>query len=279
MDIYTNKYNVGATVEGVTLITRGALDFKSTPTLAVGDVLISKDGGTFTNIASLPAVTPAANTSVQVVLSATEMSAKEIIVRFIDQTGPKEWEDYVFKLRTYGHASAFYPGDLDNLDGAISTIINKLPTNYIMGSSVVTNKDDEIDAIKTSTDAMFGKLPTNYIMGSTVVTAKDDEIDAIKVKTDQLLFDSYGDIKATLNYLAGTVVSDPTNGASQFVTNFTSAVNDFHVGSWLLITSGILETTAPRKVIKYNGSTKSISLNTPYTSTPVAGVTFKLFVE
>ena len=247
MEIYLNKYNTAATIEGVTLITRGALDFKSTPTLAVGDVLISKDGGTFNNITTLPTVTPAANTSVQVVLSATEMSAKEIVVRFVDQTGPKEWEDFVLKLRTYGHASAFYTGNLDNLDGAISTIINKLPTNYLMGSSVVT--------------------------------AKDDEIDAIKVKTDQLLFDSYGDIKATLNYIAGTVVSDPTNGASQFVTNLTSAVNDFYVGSWLLITSGILETTAPRKVINYNGSTKSILLNTPYTSTPVAGVTFKLFVE
>ena len=250
MDIYTNKYNVGATVEGVTLITRGALDFKSTPTLAVGDVKVSKNGGTFNDITTLPTVAPATDTSVQIVLSATEMSAKEIIVRFIDQTGPKEWEDYVFKLRTYGHASAFYPGDLDF-----------------------------INDIKTNTDTIVGKLPTNYIMGSTVITAKDDEIDAIKVKTDQLLFDSYGDIKATLNYLAGTVVSDPTNGASQFVTNLTSAVNDFHVGSWLLITSGVLETTAPRKVIKYNGSTKSVLLNTPYTSTPVAGVTFKLFVE
>lgn len=351
MDIYTNKYNVGATVEGVTLTTFGATDFKSTPTLAAGDVKISKDGGTFTNIASLPAVTPAADTSVQVVLSATEMSAKEIVVRFIDQTGPKEWNDFVFKLRTYGNASAFYPGDLDFLDVSVNsvltessshptlaeieattilakeanvethvtnslntydpptrteatadkdaiivqvdanetkidivdtnvdTIVGKLPTNYLMGSAVITAKDDEIDSIKTSTDAMFGKLPTNYIMGSTVVTAKDDEIDAIKVKTDQLLFDSYGDVLATQNYVAGAVATDITNGASQFKTTLGSATNDFYTGGWLLITSGTLSGSPPRRITSYDGSTKKVLLSSAFTSTPADGVTFKIFLE
>lgn len=351
MDIYINKYNTGATVDGITLITRGALDFKSNPTLAAGDVKVSKDGGAFNNITSLPTVAPAADTSVQVVLSATEMSAKEIIVRFIDQTGPKEWEDYVFKVRTYGNASAFYPGDLDFLDVSVNsvltessshptlaeieattvlakeanvethvtnslnaydpptraeatsdkdaiivqvdanetkidvidtnvdTIITKLPTNYIMGSSVVTAKDDEIDAIKTSTDAIFGKLPTNYIMGSTVVTAKDDEIDAIKAKTDQLLFDSYGDILATQNYIAGAVVTDITNGASQFKTNLGNATNEFYTGGWLLITSGTLSGSPPRRITSYDGSTKKVLLSSAFTSTPADGVTFKIFLE
>ena len=218
MDIYINKYNVGATVEGVTLITRGALDFKSTPTLAVGDVKVSKDGGTFNNIAILPTVTPATDTSVQIVLSATEMSAKEIIVRFIDQTGPKEWEDYALKLRTYGHASAFYPGDLDL-------------------------------------------------------------IDAIKAKTDQLLFDSYGDVLATQNYVAGAVATDITNGASQFKTTLGSATNEFYTGGWLLPTSGTLSGSPPRRITSYDGSTKKVILSSGFTSTPADGVTFKIFME
>ena len=223
MDIYTNKYNVGATVEGVTLTTFGAADFKSAPTLAAGDVKISKDGGTFTNIASLPAVTPAADTSVQVVLSATEMSAKEIVVRFIDQTGPKEWNDFVFKLRTYGNASAFYPGDLDYLNASV---------------------------------------------------------DAVKTKTDQLLFDSYGDVLATQNYVAGTVDgNDPSNGASQFKTTLGSPTNEFYTGGWLLITSGTLSGSPPRRVTSYNGSTKKVLLSSAFTSTPANGVTFKIFLE
>jgi hypothetical protein len=81
------------------------MDYQASPTLATGDVQISKDGGAFTNITTLPVVTPAAGTSVQVNLSATEMQAARIAVRFIDQTSPKEWEDQEIIIETFGHAS------------------------------------------------------------------------------------------------------------------------------------------------------------------------------
>jgi len=42
------------------------------------------------------------------------------------------------------------------------------------------------DSVNERVKAIDDKLPTNYIMGSSVVTAKDDEIDAIKAKTDYL---------------------------------------------------------------------------------------------
>ena len=83
-------------------------------------------------------------------------------------------------------------------DAFISTITGKLPTNYIMGSSVLTGKDDEIDAI-------VAKLPTNYIMGSSVVTDKDDEIDAIKAKTDTIL---WTDITRLLGLTLDNAVED-----------------------------------------------------------------------
>jgi len=93
---------------------------------------------------------------------------------------------------------------VDVIDGNVDSILvdtnemqTKLPTNNIMGSSVKTDKDDEIDAILTDTsdmqprvvaieidtDEMQGKLPTNNIMGSSVKTDKDDEIDAILTDT------------------------------------------------------------------------------------------------
>jgi hypothetical protein len=65
--------------------------FKSSPTLASGDFKISKDGGSFANLATLPSVEPAASVGVKVALSATEMNADRILVVWEDQTDPPEW--------------------------------------------------------------------------------------------------------------------------------------------------------------------------------------------
>ena len=97
------KYATGTTIEGVPLITRGSVNFKANPTLAAGDVKISKDGGTYANLTTLPAVTPASSRSVKVSLSATEMTASQVTVLFVDQTSPKEWEDQEIKIETYSH--------------------------------------------------------------------------------------------------------------------------------------------------------------------------------
>lgn len=52
--------------------------------------------------------------------------------------------------------------------------------------SLQTATQNSIDAIETDTNEIQGKLPTNNIMGSSVKTDKDDEIDAIKSVTDNL---------------------------------------------------------------------------------------------
>src|SRR3990170_2740170 len=118
---FLRTYGAAGTIDGIPLLTRNAMDYKANPTLATGDVMISKDGGAFANITTLPVVTPAAGTSVLVSLSATEMQAKHIIVRFIDQTSPKEWEDQEIITETFGNASAQFTGDINNLDAAVSS--------------------------------------------------------------------------------------------------------------------------------------------------------------
>jgi hypothetical protein len=79
--------------------------------------------------------------------------------------------------------------DADEID----TIIAKLPTNYIMGSSVQTAKDDEIDTLvtdmaltkgyaedaKTASEGLEAKAPANYIMGSSDNADHDTQIDLI----------------------------------------------------------------------------------------------------
>lgn len=60
--------------------------------------------------------------------------------------------------------------------GNLATIAGKLPTNKIMGSSVVTDKDDEIDAIKAKTD----------LIGASVALESAGNLAAVKAKTDTL---------------------------------------------------------------------------------------------
>jgi hypothetical protein len=74
--------------------------FKANPTIAAGDFKVSKDGGALADLATLPAVGPAASIWVLITLSATEMTADNVAVQCIDQTSPKEWADKAFCIVT-----------------------------------------------------------------------------------------------------------------------------------------------------------------------------------
>lgn len=71
--------------------------FKDSPTMATGDFKISKDGGAFANLATLPVVSPAGSPMVKVVLNATEMDADEVNILARDQTGA-EWFELVYTI-------------------------------------------------------------------------------------------------------------------------------------------------------------------------------------
>jgi hypothetical protein len=74
--------------------------FKSSATLAAGDVKISKDNGSFANLGTLPSVSPAAGKLITVALTSTEMNADKVSVVFSDQTTPPEWSDYAITILT-----------------------------------------------------------------------------------------------------------------------------------------------------------------------------------
>lgn len=74
-------------------------DLQANPTLASGDVKVSKDGGAFANLNTLPAVTPASGTAVKVTVSATEMEADNLVITFIDAAGG-EWCDLMVTIQT-----------------------------------------------------------------------------------------------------------------------------------------------------------------------------------
>lgn len=64
---------------------------KSNPTIAAGDFIVSKDFGTYANLATLPDVEPDSTRGVRVQLSATEMNADGVHIIWEDQTVPPEW--------------------------------------------------------------------------------------------------------------------------------------------------------------------------------------------
>lgn len=72
---------------------------QANPTLAIGDVKVSVDGGTLNNITTLPVVTPAVSKIVKVTLSATEMTGDNIMVVFSDASGA-EWQDQIWCIPT-----------------------------------------------------------------------------------------------------------------------------------------------------------------------------------
>ena len=74
--------------------------FKANPTLAAGDVTISKDGGAFANLGTLPSVNPASGRQVTAALTGTEMTADKVTVIFHDQTVPPEWSDLALTILT-----------------------------------------------------------------------------------------------------------------------------------------------------------------------------------
>jgi len=73
---------------------------KVNPTLASGDVKVSKDNGAKANLATLPSVSPASSEIVTTALDSTEMNADKVTVIFHDQTVPAEWSDYAFTILT-----------------------------------------------------------------------------------------------------------------------------------------------------------------------------------
>ncbi len=75
-------------------------EFKANPTIAAGDFQVSKDGGTFANLTTLPTVTPASGRTVKISLSATEMNADNVVIQCVDQTSPKEWADQIISIPT-----------------------------------------------------------------------------------------------------------------------------------------------------------------------------------
>ena len=98
------KYGVATTIN-FALFGLGVVDFVATSTIAAGDLTISKDEGAFGNTATTTFVNETGGFYSQA-FTAAEMSAKRILIKIVDQTNPKLWEDQGLIIETYGASEA-----------------------------------------------------------------------------------------------------------------------------------------------------------------------------
>lgn len=152
--------------------------FQTSVTLAAGDVQVSKDGGAFSNITSLP--TEISSTGVLIVaLTATEMNADRITVRFHDAAGD-EWKDRLVNIFTetvqindLATATALQTVD-DNVDSILADT----------GTDGVVLANDAITAAKYDESTAFPLKSADT--GSTSVARTGADGDTLESLSDQL---------------------------------------------------------------------------------------------
>ena len=132
-------------------------------------------------------------------------------------------------------------GQLDSAQSSLTNVLSdtneiqgKLPTNNIMGSSVKSDKDDDIDAILADTDAIDARLPSDPADESQIesaISAAESNIrgtdgDDLKSLSDQLdtAQSSLTDILADTEAIDTRLPSDPAD--ESIVEDAISAARD-----------------------------------------------------
>ncbi len=146
------------------------------------------------------------------------------------------------------------------------------------GSPSAGSVDLHLDDIEADTNETQGKLPTNNIMGSSVKTDKDDEIDSIKSTVDTNLDTTVSSRASetnatnnTNNILATTQTTTGTaqSGAATTITLAVgeSAVNDTLKNQVITIVSGT-GADQTRIITGYNGTTKVATVHEAWATNP-----------
>lgn len=134
-----------------------------------------------------------------------------------------------------------------------------LPANIITATSIAANA---ITAAKIATDA---------IDADALATDAIAEIWAYQISSSFAA--STALLVAATGGLGQFSVNDASATTTSFVTNLTSAVDDFYRDMQLTFTSGALAGQI-RVIASYTGATKTVTLDEALTSAPANGVTF-----
>lgn len=187
---------------------------QAAPTLAAGDVKVSKDGGAFANLTTLPAVTPAAGTAVKVDLSATEMTADQVFITFIDAAGA-EWDDLAVNIQTAAR-------QIDDLTFP-NTSGRGLDVDATGGVEITTGQ-----SVATVTGSV-GSIATGGIVAASFAAGA---IDAAAIATDaigsaELAASAVTEIQAGLSTLDAAGVRAAVGLAAANLDTQLTAIDDF----------------------------------------------------
>jgi hypothetical protein len=122
------KYNTIVDLYAI-LLDRGRTDAEVSAIIVAGDVKLSKDGGTFTNLITLPVISPVGGSQIKISLSATECQCKIGMIRFKDQTSPAEWEEQTIVFYTYGNVNAYDTRDFTTQQSLINAVWDETLTS------------------------------------------------------------------------------------------------------------------------------------------------------
>lgn len=154
------------------LIDAATGDFLLLPTLATGDFQISKDGGAYANLATLPTVTPSGGPAVEIALSATEMDADLITVYAADVAGT-EWDELFISIHTtvVGHdtsAEAVWDFVLEGIFSAedMMRLIAASAAGKLSGANTtqvrIRDLSDALDRIDADVDKHGNRTAVTY---------------------------------------------------------------------------------------------------------------------
>lgn len=203
----------------MSLFARSDNQIKTAPTLAAGDVKVSKDNGATANITTLPAETPASSGILQVDLSATEMTADLVTIIFRDAAGA-EWNDVAVNIAP----STVQMADLATA-AALTTVDDLL--------------DTEVAAIKTVVDAILVDTAEIGAAGAGLtVLATQASVNTI----DDFLDTEVAAILAAVDTEVATIVSQTTAANIRAAVGLASANLDTQIGT--LATAANLSTVA-----------------------------------
>lgn len=212
------KKNEAYTFGMVLIDSADNLSIKTNPTLATGDYKISKDGGAFANLATLPTVSPAAGNQVEVVLSATEMDADNIMIQAIDVAGA-EWNDNFFSITTQANSNADIKTDTVSIETKVDTIAADVVnidgdamrgTNSAALATALVTHDGKLDTVDTNVDTL-----------NTDVT----ELLGLQLKNifiDNTVYDGNGNLTSARFRVYDTKTNATAHGATGLLVTYTS---------------------------------------------------------
>ena len=263
--------------------------FQVNPTLAAGDVQVSTDGGAFTNLDTLPAVTPAGGVTVKVTLSVAEMTGDNVMVTFIDAAG-SEWLSDSVNLQP----------SVAQLDDLVADIWNEVLTGgtYNITSSAGKRLRDTASTVFQSGTCSSGSTVNTVVLNglaSAVDGSYDPSLITITAGTGQgqtrLIFEYDGGTKTAVvdrnwkvtpaddsEYIIfghpgrehvneGLARGGDTNKIT--LNALASDQNDIYSGQLVFIRSGVGEDQIGL-VIAYNGTTKVATVEEDWNIQPDA---------